>query len=79
MALAAFLWRPVAEDESIWSADPDPEHHLSAWRGERGWDWHVLDPKGRRIVQGWAEPSLDAAKIRAEQCLAAYRQARRGR
>ena len=70
-------WRKAADDGSAWVADPEPECHLAVWRGERGWDWHVLDPGGKVIVQQWAEPDAAAAKAIAERCYRAYREASR--
>lgn len=70
---------PLADDGSVWVADPEPEYHLSVWQGERGWDWHVLGPGGRVIVQHWAEPDAASAKAMAERHYQAYRDACRER
>ena len=64
------------KDGPAWVADPDPECHIAVWQGERGWDWHVLEG-GRLVVQHWAEPNADAAKVMAERHYQAYREARR--
>lgn len=74
--MAQGRWRTAFDDVSVWVADPEPEYHLAVWQGDRGWDWHVLDPRGEKIVQGWAEPNLTAAKATAEKCYRAHKEAR---
>ena len=69
-------WRKAADDGSAWVADPEPECHLAVWQGERGWEWHVLGPDGRVIVQHWAEPDAAAAKAMADRHYRAYREQR---
>ena len=63
-------WEKAATDGSAWVADPEPTYHLSVWLGNRGWDWHILDPTGREMDWGRAEATAETAKAVSEK---AYR------
>ena len=70
-------WQKALDDGSAWVADPESGYHLAVWQGGRGWNWHVLGPGDRVIVEYWAEPDVATAKAVAERHYQAYREAGR--
>jgi hypothetical protein len=64
--MPAIRWHRVAEDGTIWSADPEPSIHLAVWLdGKAPWAWHALDERGNVLEWGFAQ-SLEVSKTDAE-------------
>jgi hypothetical protein len=69
------LWRSIADDDSIFVADPDPDHHLAVWldgfprQGYAPWSWHVLDSDGDLVARAYTT-TRERAQAAAESAYA---------